>query len=845
MADYREARPSTDEESAPLLDDAHGQQQGHNPHHPSFSERLGSIVHEPLTLLNKILLVLLLALLILSSVFIGLFAGAQHKLHTPHNEPGGQEPPTTVTNTVTVPTTTTAVTTTTIVPAPAPSLPPKEPVCMTPDCVVLSAAILSSLDTTQDPCDNFYDYATGGWRKSHPIPSDKGSFATFTSLFQENQQIVRDILENEQSAFTVGFTSSYDEQVLTKLRDLYSSCLDEDTLDQFGEGPLKDFARTVKKLFRGETTDIDAKEPRNDVQNGRDGLTAAISYLHSRGIPGLFDISVEGDAAVDPNFMVLWFSQPRFGLPSKEYYDDESARKIYQEVVENLLLVLYEEEEELRREATQNLILNEESVIHKLAKRVVKFERRLANASLDLDILLQDPIGTYNKVPISNITSTLPQINFNDYFATFTPRNYPDEIIITYPAYTRSLAHILNTTSSDVVEAYLVIQAALVLAPRLGASTDLWKAERRLYEVLQGIKPGAVGDRAEFCVDNVDRALGFATGRYFVNETFGGDAKEKGTKVITDIVTAFKASLSNIAWMDKESADAAAAKADAIRVKVGYPESPDTRSAESIARYYSLVRVDKHTFFDNMLSSSASDVYKAWQQLGKQRDPGAWEMSPPTVNAYYNPPGNEIVFPAGILRPPFFSKDWPSYLKYGAFGQVAAHELTHAFDSAGRLYNQEGKLEEWWTNATSDGFQVKQDCIVNQFSSYTIDDGKGNSVHLNGNLTSGENIGDSGIIQAYRAWQAQFEESYKEGNEYLLPGLNFTRDQLFFLSFGRIWAQNIKPASLLQRVRTDPHSPNNYRVEGTLYNVPAFAKAFNCSSKAKLNPPPEKQCLFW
>jgi len=205
----------------------------------------------------------------------------------------------------------------------------------------------------------------------------------------------------------------------------------------------------------------------------------------------------------------------------------------------------------------------------------------------------------------------------------------------------------------------------------------------------------------------------------------------------------------------------------------------------------------------------------------------------------------QIVFPAGILQPPFFSKDWPGYLSYGAFGQVASHELTHAFDSAGRLYNQEGKLEEWWTNATTEGFKEKQSCIEKQYSSYSIDDGHGGKIHVNGNLTSGENIGDSGIIQAYRAWKAQFAESFKAGNEYLLPGLNYTRDQLFFLAFGRIWAENIKPAALVQRIRTDPHSPAQFRVDGTLYNVPEFAKAFNCSRKAKLNPPPKNQCLLW
>ncbi|KAI0306551.1 Metalloprotease [Multifurca ochricompacta] len=878
----RQARPSTDEgnyyiyQSAPLLQDNLGNGGPHPSPAPSITDRLGSILQNPLTTLNKILLILLLVFLLLSSIFIGLFIGSQHKLNIEPGTPGGKHPPSTFTSIVTVPSittatvTTTSVTTVTRAPAPGPSSPPEEASkeCFTPECVVLSAAILSSLDTSQDPCENFYEYATGGWRKAHPLPSDKGRFGNFNLLFQENQQIVRDILNFNGSIAIASLKESADKQLLTKLRNLYYSCMDEDTLDQLGEGPLNDFVGRIQKLYRGQSTEIANAKGSNNQQ---EGLTAALAFLHSRGVPALFEFGVEGDAAVDPNFMILWFQQPRLGLPSKEYFEDQTMRKVYESVLEHLLSPHYGEEE--NRHMSQVLVNNEDAVnvwppwpwppwgdddgdgddspehrrknATELAGEVVRFEWKLARASLDLDILYQDPLYTYNKVPISNITETVTQVNFPNYFATFTPRNYPTEVIVTYPAYTRSLTSILNDTDTDVLEAYLVTRAALALAPRLGTSTESWKAVRNLQEVLQGIKPGAVGDRAEYCVNSVDQALGFATGRYFVNETFAGDSKEKGTKVITDIVKAFKESLPHISWMDKDSAVAAAEKADAIRVKVGYPVSPNTLSSQSLLRYYALVKIGKFGYFNNMLSASASDVYKEWQQLGKRRDLDAWEMTPATVNAYFNPPANEIVFPAGILRPPFFNKDWPPYLNYGAFGQVASHELTHAFDSAGRLYNQEGKLEEWWTNATSERFKERQDCLERQYSAYTVEDGHGGKVHVNGNLTSGENIGDSGIIQAYRAWKAQYDDSFKAGNEYLLPGLNYTRDQLFFIAFGRIWAENIKPEALVQRVRTDPHSPAQFRVDGTLHNVPEFARAFNCSPRAKLNPPTEKRCLLW
>lgn len=861
----------TAEETAPLLQDPDVEDREcvqDVQHRPSFGERITSVAQEPLTPLTKVLLMVVLILLLLSSIFIGLFAGVQHKLNSGQ---GGSHDGDQTTATYTLTATTTSHATTTVLPPPEPTIQPPEPVCLTPQCVILSASILSSLDTSQDPCENFYEFSSGGWLKEHPLPADKSSFGNFDALSVQNKQILQKILEAPQP---MSAAPTADEQILIKIRGMYASCLNETKLNEIGTEPLSHLVQTVRKLFRGNSTDISIAT--EEERTSKKGLTAAIAFLHSRGIEALFSFNVEGDVGVDPNFMTLWFNQPSLGLPSKEYYAEESITEVYQSTIERLLLTLIEEEESMRSKfkSDPSPLVNQAETVwppwpwppwgeedddkdggkkpanqteraRELAKKVVKFEARIANASLDLDILQEDPVATYNPVPLSNLTTTLPQIRFSDYFATFAPRNFPDKVILTYPPYAESLSEILDDSPADIIETYLVAQTALSLSPYLGVDTEAWQAQRMLLETLTGIKKGAVGDRAEYCVGQVESTLGFATGRYFINETFSGESKEKGTKVITDIVKAFKQSLSHVSWMDKKSAKAASNKADAIRVKVGFPVSPDTRSAESIASYYRLVEVDENKFFQNILSATTSEKVKEWFQLGKNRDLEAWEMFPSTVNAYFNPPANEIVFPAGILQPPFFSKNWPGYLAYGAFGQVAAHELTHAFDSAGRMYNQEGKLEQWWTNSTSDGFQVKQDCIVKQYSAYTIDDGKGGKVHVNGNLTSGENIGDTGLIQAYRAWRAQFETSITEGNEYLLPGVNFTREQLFFISFGRIWARSMKPAAALQRIRTDPHSPSQYRVDGTVFNIPEFAEAFNCSKNSKLNPPPEKQCRFW
>ncbi|KAI0636818.1 Metalloprotease [Trametes polyzona] len=876
MADASRApRPSTDEETAPLLQNvSHPDDAPHPPQEqPSFFERVAAVVQEPLSPLTQILLVATILFLLLSSVFIGLFAGAQHKLNTGK---GGSTTTIVVTATTTAGSTatTTAISTTTIA-APVPTSPPEEPVCLSPSCINLASSVLSSLDESQDPCENFYDFANGGWLKAHPIPSDKGSFGNFEALAQQNQRLLQQILSQDSSSrfaeVSALANTDYDEQILKKIRGLYASCLGEDRLNEVGEKPLRDIVKKIRDAYRGKTTFIDSSKDRDS--EFRDRLTATVAFLHSRGIDALFSYDIDGDIGNDPNSMTLWIGQAELGLPSKEYYEEEPIVALYQNVLERLLLTLDEEDEDLQRdEHPSKLVVHEERLrmwppwpwppwgddddgknepvnrterAHKLAKEVVEFEKKVANVSLDLDVLFQDVIATYNPVPFKNVSEQLPQFDFSTYFSTFAPRTFPSTIILTSTTYLSSLSSILAETDADTLEAYLITRAGLAYSSYLGLETEAWKATRSLQEVLRGIKKGAVGDRAEYCVSRVETAMGFAAGRYFVNETFGGASREKATKVITDIIEAFKESLTHLEWMDEESATAAAEKADAIRVKVGFPLSPNTLDPQSIANYYARVKIHEDTFFDNMLSARIADEIRRWLKLGRQRDAESWEMYPSMVNAYFNPPANEIVFPAGILQPPFFSQDWPGYMSYGSFGQVAAHELTHAFDSAGRLFNQKGKLEQWWTNKTSEGYNKRQKCIVDQYSNYTIDDGKGGKIHVNGNLTSGENIGDSGIIQAYRAWKAQYEDGVQNGTEFLLPGLNYTREQLFFISFARAWAQNIKPEAAVARVRTDPHSPNRYRVEGTLSNLPEFAKAFKCSPKAKLNPPPEKRCIFW
>ncbi|KAK7023949.1 Endothelin-converting enzyme 1 [Favolaschia claudopus] len=816
-----------DPETAPLLRDSeYDPDLDEDPHEstkPTFLDRLNAVAWGPSHFLSRILLITALCLLLLSAVFIGLFAHERSKLR--QRERDGSKPAPTVT------VASTSVLTTTVLPPSGPTSSPSEQPCLTPECIKLSASILSSLDETQDPCENFFDFTNGGYIASHPLPPDKSYFGQFEALDQANQRAIQHILETSSRSSPI---DSYDRILLQKLRSFYLSCLNENRLNEMGDQPLLEFIRKLRRLFQGNEVLVPEKESTKTALTVK-GLTAALAFLHSRGVEALFKFYTKGDIGADPKLMTLWFDQASLGLSSKEYYGESTVQEVYLGVIQKLLSIVFDcEEGQDKFNRTR-----------KLAKQVFNFETRLAEASLDAEIY-HNPLATYNRLTLANLSHSFPQVDFAEYLATFTPDGFPENVIVTYPAYATSLSEILNDTSAEVIEAYLVFRAALTLSPNLGMATEAWQAQRTLLEALTGTKKGAVGDRAEYCVRQVEIHLGFAVGRYFVNETFRGESRKRGTKIATDIVDAFKSALPNVTWLDKTSAKAAAAKADAIRIQVGYPLYPDTLDPASILKYYQDVDADENKYFQNILSALSSISSRTWSKLGKPRNVDEWRLLwPSTTNAYYDAGVNQIVFTAGIMQAPFFSHDWPNYLSYGGFGQVAAHELTHAFDNAGRLYDREGKLENWWTNHSNAAFQAKQNCIESQFSAYTVDDGKGGKVQVNGKLTVGENIADSGLIHAYRAWKAQYSRSLQAGNEYVLPGMNYTREQLFFISFGRIYTGIIEPATQIQWLRTDPHSPRIYRVDGTVSNIPEFAAAFKCSKNARLNPPREKQCRFW
>jgi endothelin-converting enzyme len=331
--------------------------------------------------------------------------------------------------------------------------------------------------------------------------------------------------------------------------------------------------------------------------------------------------------------------------------------------------------------------------------------------------------------------------------------------------------------------------------------------------------------------------VGWLLSRFFVEKAFSASAKEFGDLIVSDIKDQFSKKLKATTWMEKGVISKALEKVHNIVQKIGYPtKSPDITDPKALKDYYKSVKISSATYFDNALSIDRAEVVREWSAVGKPVDREEWGMTVPTVNAYYNPPGNEIVFPAGIMQFPVFDVNAPAYLSYGAFGSVAGHELSHAFDSTGRHYDQNGNYTDWWTNSTVAAFQERADCFVNQYANYTVPGPDNKPLHVNGRLTLGENIADAGGLSAsFQAWKIRADENPNQN----LPGLEFfTQEQMFFVSYSNWWCGKSRKETAINRIYTDPHAPKWARILGTMANSREFRESFECKAK-------EPVCELW
>jgi putative endopeptidase len=621
---------------------------------------------------------------------------------------------------------------------------------------------LNNLDRTANPAQDFFQYANGGWLKANPIPADKPRWGTFNKLLEENQDKLHGILEEQAKNPT--------DAEGKKLGDFYTSGMSE-------QGQAAGKALVSKEL--------------QDLNKSKD-LQAFITNQHLHANHPLFSFGSAQDSK-DSSLVIGQLGQAGLGLPDCEYYtrNDEKSKKIrtqYQAFLQQVF--------EKWGDAP--------AVAAKKAKQVFELETKLARASMTM-VEQRDPKATYRPVSVAQLQKEAPGFNWPAYFKTLQAP--PLKIVnISSPKYFKSMGSIWKATPEEAKKAYLQWH---VLKSSADYLTEDWSQLNFSFygKTLTGALE--MSQRWRRVVKEVDGDMGFALGHKYVDLYFPPKAKAKVEDMLKRIRAALAVTIEQLEWMTPETKKAAQEKLASFHQKIGYPDK---------WRDYSSLKISKDNYLANVENSDAYEVRRDLNKIGKPMDHNEWYMSPPTVNAYYDPQNNEIVFPAGILQPPFFSMEADDAVNYGALGVVIGHEITHGFDDQGAQFDPKGNLRNWWKPSDLEKFQALSKAIVDQFSGYEVAPG----LFIQGKLVVGESIADLGGLKL--SWEA-----YKSSQEGKTPQTldGFTPEQRFFLAYARIWAMNMRDEYVRLQVNTDPHPNPRYRVNGPLSNMPEFQKAFN------------------
>lgn len=665
--------------------------------------------------------------------------------------------------------------------APAPEVP------AAPDPAVaaraaLSASIASAMKPTVDPCVDFYEYACGGWIEANPLPADKSIMTrSFTTIFDRNEAVIRSILED--AAANPG-----DDPVKQKLGADFGACMDTEAIEALGTDPVKPWLEK-----------IDA------VTDASSALKVA-GELTDFGPNPFLGLGVWADDK-QPDTNILNFSQSGLGLPDKSYY-----------------LELDEKEQErldayLAHMATMFVLFgDEQELAHKRAHRVLDFELKLAKTHWDRADL-RDSEKTYNKTARADLAKT--GVDFEAYFEGAGLPEF-DSVNIRTPSAMKGLGALLKKSKKETLQDYLRWHIIDWSAPYLTAEID--KANFAFGSMISGQKEQR--PRWKRCVARTDGAMGEWLGKAYVDARFAGGSKATAEAMVDGIFTAFNNNLPSLTWMDDATRERALEKSAAFVAKLGYPKK---------YRDYAGLEIDPKGHYANVVASGWFTTAHYESKIGQKVDKDEWHMTPQTVNAYYNPSQNEIVFPAGIMQAPFFDQGFPKSMNYGSLGMVIGHEITHGFDDEGRKYAPTGELKEWWEPEASERFEEVAQCVTDQYSSFEVLDG----VNVQGELTLGENIADLGGLkvshQAYKSWVEA------NGAEPDLAGLS--GEKQFFVAFAQGWCTVATDEMLKLRIATDSHSPARFRVNGPAANYPGFAEAFECESGQPMAP--EDVCEVW
>ena len=648
---------------------------------------------------------------------------------------------------------------------------------------------VQNMDTTIKPGDDFFNYTNGTWLKNNPIPADKNSRSTFDELFERNRHDIREIIEEAAAVKDVQPGSNTE-----KIGTFYNSGMDTISIERLGLSPLKMFFDKIESI-----------RSIADVQS-----VGAFSQTYQ--ISPFFVVFSNQDSKNSTSVIAQCY-QAGIGLPERDYYfnNDESTKKIREKYLIHLTKMF-------------ELLKDEPSVAGKNAETVMKMETQLAKASFT-NVENQDPLKTYNKVTIEELNKLAPDINWHSYF---TQVGYPglSEVNIWQPSFMKELSNMMKTVPVDDWKTFLRWQLINSTAAYLGKEfvDQNFDFYNRTLTGQEKMEP-----RWKLILDVTSASLGESIGQLYVKKYFPPIAKQKMTDLIMNLKKSLKQRIENLSWMGPQTKQEALAKLEKMGVKVGYPDK---------WRDYSGLSISSESYVLNVLNSQAFEFRYSMDKVGKPVDPTEWGMTPQTVNAYYNPNRNEIVFPAGILQPPFFNLDADDAVNYGAIGFVIGHEMTHGFDNMGRQYDKDGNLRDWWTKDDSKAFEAHAAMLIDQYNHNEILD----SVFVNGKLTLGENIADlGGGTVAFNAYKLSLE-----GKVTPKPIDGFTNYQRFFLAYAQVWRTNMRDKELKKRVKTDEHSPAKVRINGVVYNMPEFYAAFpDVKPGDKLFRPVEQRPVIW
>jgi putative endopeptidase len=646
---------------------------------------------------------------------------------------------------------------------------------------------LASMDKTADPCVNFYQYSCGGWKKNNPIPPDQTSWSVYGKLYQDNLVFLKGILEQAAT------DSGQHDAVTRQIGDFYAACMDEATAEKEGITPVSSDLEVIANLK--STKEIAPVAARLQQAFGRSVLFGAGSTQ-------------------DPDnseLVIAEIDQGGLGLPDRDYYTKEDAksretRGRYLQHVQKVFELMGEAPDAAKKDADT----------------VMQLETALAKASLTR-VDRRDPYKLKHKMKFTDLTELAPNFDWKTYYST---SEYPQfEIMnVATPDFFKELNAKLASEPLDNWKTYLRFHVVDSASPFLSSKfVDENFAFYRQY--LRGAKEQQ--PRWKRCVSYADRQLGEALGQVYVAKVFSPELKQSTLDMVRRIEDSMAIRIQQLDWMSPETKQQALNKLHGIRNKIGYPDK---------WRDYSSVKISRTDFAGNMARASEFEHHRDFNKIGKPVDHGEWDMSPPTVNAYYNPQMNDINFPAGVLQPPLYDAKMDAAPNYGNTGGTIGHELTHGFDDEGSQYDSTGNLKNWWTKEDREKFDARTKCVQDQYADYVVVD----DIHINSKLTLGEDVADlGGELLAYMAWQDATK------GQTLQPRDGLTPEQRFFVGFAQWACENDRAEDLRVRAATDPHSPGEYRINGVVVNMPEFAKAFACKAGQPMTKPPEKVCKVW